>query len=47
MMKVNGKMENYLDFMFVILKMELVNNMNTLLMVRLLEKIENIIKVEQ
>ena len=29
MMKVNGKMENYLDFMFVILKMELVNNMNT------------------
>ena len=47
MMKVNGKMENYLDFMFVILKMELVNNMNMLLMVRLMEKIENIIKVEQ
>ena len=47
MMKVNGKMENYLDFMYVILKMELVNNMNMLLMVRLMEKIENIIKVEQ
>ena len=47
MMKVNGKMENYLDFMFVILKMELVNNMNMLLMVKLMEKIENIIKVEQ